>query len=408
MSRQLVRVFSHAEPNTTVAEVDLPTVFTAPIRSDIVQFVFNSLNRNNRQAYAVSQKAGMMACALSWGPGRAVSRVSRVGGSGTSRSGQGAFGNFCRKGRMFNPTTTWRRWHRKVNVTQRRHAVASAVAATAIPSLVLARGHRINQVPEIPLVMDKLNVSKTKGLLSIFEKFGLQDELDKVKDGKKIRCGSGKYRNRRYVLKRGPLVVYDNDSQNVVLASKNIPGVEACHISRLNLLQLAPGGHLGRFVIWTSNAFAQLDNLFGNGEVSAILKKGYVMQRPLMLNANLSRIINSDEIQTIVRPKVKDTLLFDRQKRNPLTNKGIMHRLNPFDQERKKIEKKHQDEQKASRKERLEAKRSERKKYRKQGRAFIKSYRDLQSNADNETIKDYQEYVQALKVDLKKDATTDE
>jgi ribosomal protein L4 len=28
---------------------------------------------------------------------------------------------------------------------------------------------------------------------------------------------------------------------------RNVPGVETVHVSRLNLLQLAPGGHVGRF-----------------------------------------------------------------------------------------------------------------------------------------------------------------
>jgi len=43
---------------------------------------------------------------------------------------------------MFAPLKTWRRWHRKVNIKQRRHAVASALAASALNPLVLARGHR--------------------------------------------------------------------------------------------------------------------------------------------------------------------------------------------------------------------------------------------------------------------------
>lgn len=40
----------------------------------------------------------------------------------------------------------WRKWHRKVNINQKRYAVASALAASALPSLVMARGHRIEQV----------------------------------------------------------------------------------------------------------------------------------------------------------------------------------------------------------------------------------------------------------------------
>merc|ERR1719502_1952475 len=91
--------------------------------------------------------------AESWGTGRAVARIPRVSGSGTARAGQAAFGNMCRKGRMFAPTKTWRKWHKKINQNQKRYAIASALAATALPSLVMARGHRISEVPEIPLVV---------------------------------------------------------------------------------------------------------------------------------------------------------------------------------------------------------------------------------------------------------------
>merc|ERR1719375_2558709 len=135
-------------------QVELPAVFLAPIRPDIVQFVHTSMNKNRRQAYAVSKWAGHQTSAESWGTGRAVSRIPRVAGGGTSRAGQGAFGNMCRGGRMFNPTKTWRKWHRKINVNQRRYAVCSALAASALPSLVMARGHRIDNVPECPLVVD--------------------------------------------------------------------------------------------------------------------------------------------------------------------------------------------------------------------------------------------------------------
>jgi hypothetical protein len=100
--------------------------------------------------------------AESWGTGRAVSRIPRVPGGGTHRAGQGAFGNMCRGGHMFAPTKVWRRWHRKVNINQKRYAVASALAASAVPSLVMARGHRIETVPEVPLVISDQAESITK------------------------------------------------------------------------------------------------------------------------------------------------------------------------------------------------------------------------------------------------------
>merc|ERR1739844_851735 len=60
-------------------------------------------------------------------------RIPRVRGGGTHRSGQGAFGNMCRGGHMFAPTKTYRRWHRKVNVAQKRYAIVSAIAASGVP-----------------------------------------------------------------------------------------------------------------------------------------------------------------------------------------------------------------------------------------------------------------------------------
>ena len=84
--------------------------------------------------------AGHQTSAESWGTGRAVARIPRVRGGGTHRSGQGAFGNMCRGGRMFAPTKTWRRWHRRINVQQKRYAICSAIAATGIPALVMSKG----------------------------------------------------------------------------------------------------------------------------------------------------------------------------------------------------------------------------------------------------------------------------
>lgn len=65
-----------------------------------------------------------------------------------------------------------------------------------------------------------------------------------------------------YSQRRGPLVVYSTDS-GLTRALRNLPGVDLAHVSRLNLLQLAPGGHLGRFVIFTEGAFSQLDAIYG-------------------------------------------------------------------------------------------------------------------------------------------------
>jgi len=275
----------------------------------------------------------MSYAALSWGTGRAVSRIPRVTGSGTHRAGQGAFGNMCRGGRMFAPNKTWRRWHRKISKGQRRFATVSALAASAIPSLVIARGHRVDNISEIPLVVadaDIYSISKTKDAVALLEAVSAIDDVNRVKNSKKIRAGRGKARNRRHVQRRGPLIVYSREDTSILQAFRNIPGIELCQVTRLNLLQLAPGGHLGRFVIWTQSAFTQLDNIFGTFTKESKQKKGWKLPTAKMLNTDLSRLFNSDEIQSALRPKVFDSGNRRPRKKNPLKNLGALIKLNPY------------------------------------------------------------------------------
>lgn len=342
-SRPVVSVYSKSGASEVVDSLPIPAVFTAPIRDDIVQFVHANMNKNRRQAHGVFHKAGMQHAAESWGTGRAVARIPRIGGSGTSRSGQGAFGNMCRKGRMFAPLKTYRRWHRKINTVQRRHAVAAAVAATAVTPLVLARGHRVLGAPELPLVVDNLNVDTTKALLTSLRNLGAAEDLKKARDSKRVRIGQGKMRNSRYVLRKGPLIVYGEENESVKRTARNLPGVDFVNVHRLNLLQLAPGGHLGRFVIWTREAFKALNGIFGNWRRTDIEKGGYVLNRNVMNCADLARIINSDQVQAKLRaPKTSEVP--HHAKKNPLTNKALMHRLNPFDADRRAAEQKAQVE----------------------------------------------------------------
>eukprot|EP01036_Dinobryon_divergens_P025418 gene25417-33964_t len=330
MSRPVVSVYDPENADTVVATVSMPAVLTAPIRSDVVHYVHTLMAKNARQAYAVSLKAGHQTPAESWGTGRAVARIPRVPGGGTSRSGQGAFGNMCRGGRMFGPTKIWRRWHRKISVNQRRYAVSSALAASALPALVQARGHKIDNVPEFPLVVsDALNrVSHTKDAKAILEKIGAFDDVTKARDSKKIHRGVGKSRNRRYTQRKGPLIVYDV-SEGLDRAFRNLPGVELTLVDNLSLLDLAPGGHLGRFIIWTKGAFEKLDSLFGTYDESAKFKSGFNLPRSMMTNADLARIINSDEIQSVLKPSEKTPVELPA-KRNPLKNSAAKIALNPY------------------------------------------------------------------------------
>ncbi|XP_021866703.1 60S ribosomal protein L4-1 [Spinacia oleracea] len=336
----------------------LPDVMKAPIRPDVVNEVHSLMSKNARQPYAVSKKAGHQTSAESWGTGRAVSRIPRVPGGGTHRAGQGAFGNMCRGGRMFAPTKIWRKWHRKINVNQKRYAVVSAIAATAIPALVLARGHKIETVPELPLVVsDSIeSVEKTSAALKVLKSIGALPDVEKAKDSIAIRAGKGKMRNRRYISRKGPLIVYATEGAKLVKAFRNLPGVEICHVDRLNLLKLAPGGHLGRFVIWTKSAFEKLDVIYGSFDKPSEKKNKYLLPRAKMLNGDLARIINSDEIQSIVRPIKKDYVRAPLKK-NPLKNLNVMLKLNPYAKTAKRMSLLAEKQRAASKESKLQKKR---------------------------------------------------
>jgi large subunit ribosomal protein L4e len=155
-----------------------------------------------------------------------------------------------------------------------------------------------------------------------------------VQKSRKLRAGKGKLRGRRHRQRRGPLVVYnpETDGTQLVKAFRNIPGVETSSVFALNLLQLAPGGHLGRFVIWTSNAFAALDEIYGSTTEASALKKDFLLPQNLVSNADITRLINSTEVQSVLKePKgYATTKRVGVQKKNPLRNRQVLLRLNPY------------------------------------------------------------------------------
>jgi large subunit ribosomal protein L4e len=239
---------------------------------------------------------------------------------------------------MFAPNRVWRKWHFKVNKNQRRYALASALAASALPSLVMARGHQIEEVAEVPLVVsdDIQDIKRTADAVKLLKQLDVYDDIEKVKNSKKLRRGLGKLRDRRYTMRKGPLIIYAKtgvDAPDCVKAFRNIPGVELADVSRLGLLDLAPGGHLGRLCIWSESAFAALDGLYGTYSAPSSSKKQgknpYQLPRAAMTNSDLVRIINSDEIQSVLNaPKTSATLA--ARKRNPLKRFDEMVKLNPY------------------------------------------------------------------------------
>ena len=94
-------------------------------------------------------------------------------------------------------------------------------------------------MPEIPLVVDDSSesITKTSKAVQILKSIGAYDDAEKAKDSKNVRRGKGKMRNRRYVNRKGPLVIYGNDN-GIAKAFRNLPGVDTAPVSALNLMQV--------------------------------------------------------------------------------------------------------------------------------------------------------------------------
>merc|ERR1712179_684770 len=58
------------------------------------------------------------------------------------------------------------------------------------------------------------------------------------------------------------------------------------------------------------------------------VKSGYFLPRSSMTNSDLARLINSDEVQSKVRPA--NTRVIRRHKKKTLKNLGVKVRLNPY------------------------------------------------------------------------------
>lgn len=329
-SRPLVSVYTEKNDVVKGKGILLPALFKAPIRPDVVSEVSQLMRRNHRQPYAVSEAAGHQTSAESWGTGRAVARIPRVRGGGTHRSGQGAYGNMCRGGRMFAPTKPWRRWHRKININLKRYALVSALAASGVPALVQSRGHVIDGISELPLVVsnDIQKYQKTKQAVVFLRRSKVWADVQKVYKSQRMRAGRGKMRNRRRIQRRGPLIIYAKD-EGLRKAFRNIPGVDTMNVNKLNLLQLAPGGHVGRLCVWTEDAFTKLDEIYGTWKKKSQCKKDYKLPTPIMANTDLARLLKAEEIRRVLKPAKKRVHRHVRRL-NPLTNTRQMVKLNPY------------------------------------------------------------------------------
>ncbi len=243
----------------STGKITLPEVFSTPLRPDVIKRAVLAIQSNRLQPQGRDPMAGKKTTAESRGTGSATARVPRLKGGGRA-----AFAPSTVKGRQPHPPRAEKIIVKNIPKKEAKLALTSAIAATAEKEVVAARGHKIDAVVGLPLVVDNAfeSLSKAKEVEDAFTNLGFDAELTRVRESRNVRAGKGKHRGRKMKQAVGPLLVVV-DGKNLLNAASNLPGVEVTTVTNLNTEMLAPGTHPGRLTVWTNGAIEKLSTLYG-------------------------------------------------------------------------------------------------------------------------------------------------
>lgn len=246
-----------------IGKTRVPTVFTTPLRSDVIKRAVLALQSKRIQPQGRDPMAGKRTSAESRGTGMGIARIPRVKGGG----GRAAFAPSTVGGRQPHPPRSKKDIVKHIPRKESHLALCSAIAATASRKVIVSRGHCIDDIPEIPLVVtDSIEeLTKTGELETALTNLGVLSDLYRVRNSRKIRAGKGKHRGRKMKKAVGPLIVVSKN-KGIFNAASNIPGITVAEVRFLNAEMLAPGTQPGRLTLWTNGAIERLEKIYGKGE----------------------------------------------------------------------------------------------------------------------------------------------
>jgi len=247
--------------------IDMPEQFSEDIRPDIIWRAVMAIQNNARQPYGSDPEAGKKAVARvsrrrrdwkgSYGLG--ISRVPRkvLSHRGTRFNWVGAVAPGMVGGRRAHPPKATKIWEQKINKTENRKAIRSALAATLDKKIVAERGHKLPEA--YPFIIDDSfeQINKTKDLNKALLALGLEKEMERASK-KNIRAGKGKMRGRRYKRAKGPLIVVSKQC-SLIKAAMNVPGIDITEVNKVNAELLAPGADIGRLTLYTKAAIERME-----------------------------------------------------------------------------------------------------------------------------------------------------
>ena len=250
------------EGKSTRKSIELPSIFNAPLRPDVIRRVVVAIDTHKLQPQGRNPMAGKRTTAESIGVGKGLSRVPRTKGERYAKAGSAAFAPSTVGGRLTHPPRVEKNIKKRINKKEKKMALTSAIAATASKEVVSQRGHRIEKLRSFPLIVkdDLQELTKTSEVKDVLSKLGAWLDVERVLSSIKVRSKGKSARGKAKRHAIGPLIVVA-ENKGVIKAANNIVGVEAVEVNNLNVSLLAPGTHPGRLTIWTESAIKNLENL---------------------------------------------------------------------------------------------------------------------------------------------------
>lgn len=247
MKLEEVKVEVLDEKGEKIGEADVPSfLFDSAVDKFLIRRAFLAAQSKRIQPQGRDPMAGKRTTAESWGVGYGSARVPRT------ERGVARFAPTTVKGRITHPPRVEKRIRKYINRKEHRKAFLSALSASFKREFVEGRGHRLGSA-KMPIVFsqDFEKISKTKLVIESLGKIGLKEELERIYGKPKIRSGKSRWRGRRLRRRVGPLFMLSSLRASIAKAVSGIPGVDVRTPEKLSIMDLAPGGHPGRLIIWT-------------------------------------------------------------------------------------------------------------------------------------------------------------
>ncbi|MDE1762792.1 MAG: 50S ribosomal protein L4 [Thaumarchaeota archaeon] len=245
-------------------EVELPLVFSTPVRNDLIHKAYVHLESHGFQRQGRYPNAGMDVVAESNSPptGHHAARVARMRGGGGGRQGQGGGVAMVRKGRQAHPPTSDKVIYKLLNKKENRLALCSAIAATSSAFFVKLRGHKVDKIESFPIILsDQVeSISKSKELSKVLDSLHVSDDIARLEGRLKRRSGKPQLRGRSTKVGKSILLVV-KDAKKLSKACGSIIGVDVVEAKNLSVVDLAPGAKPIRLTAYSKGALEEIGKL---------------------------------------------------------------------------------------------------------------------------------------------------